>query len=167
MWRLLGVLAASVSLAAEARIEVRNNEVWLLDDGQARQLTTDGRSKLQAIFSPSHNQIAYYEQCYQGENCLTSIVILDLEGQRVKAFHVVGEEDSQPCASILYIWWPTETKIAAECHLNPSLGEYIETDLNSGKMTRDLRGLWFEPSPDGRYVAYGVDSSFRATDEPK
>ena len=30
--------------------------------------------------------------------------------------------------------------IAAECHINPSLSEYVETDLSTGQSIRDLLG---------------------------
>jgi hypothetical protein len=149
-------LLCSISWAAEPQVEVRNNEVWLIHDGQARQLTRDGRSKLEAVLSPSANQIAYYEQCPQEERCLPSIVILDLEGKRQRSFHVVAEAIGapEPCASLLGIYWLSDTRISAECHINPSLSEYVETDLRSGKTVKDLLGYGFMPSPDGKYVAH-------------
>ena len=150
------LLLCSVSQAAEFRVDVRNNEVWLIRDGQARQLTRDGKSKIQAVLSPSAAQIAYYEQCPQGENCLPSIVILDLEGARQKSVPVMAGAvgDPEPCASILRIWWLADATIAAECHRNPSLSEYVETDLRMGKTIKDLLGYGFTPSPDGKHVAH-------------
>ena len=119
-------------------------------------MTKDGRSKLHAVVSPSEREIAYYEQCPQSENCIPSIVILDLDGQRLKTFRPIGEDDPapEPCGSSLDIFWLTQTSISALCHDNPSLSEYIETDLISGKTVRYLRGLDFTPSPDRKYIAH-------------
>jgi hypothetical protein len=157
MWPLLFLLLISIySAAARQQVEVRADEVWIITDGQARQLTSDGKSKLQAVLSPSANRIAYYEQCSQSEHCLPSIVILDLEGKRLKAFHPMTQavSDGEPCGSILNIIWLSETVIAAECHLNPSLSEYVETDLGTQKTISDLLGYGFTPSPDRKYVAH-------------
>lgn len=156
MRRYLFLLLTSISWAAAPQVEIRSSEVWLLKDGEARQLTSDGKSKPQAVLSPSDNQIAYYEQCPQAENCTPSIIILDLEGHRLKTFQPMTGADppSEPCGSILDIFWLTETRIGAECHRNPSLSEYVETDLASGKTVRDLLGLGFTPSPDRKYIAH-------------
>jgi hypothetical protein len=50
--------------------------------------------------------------------------------------------------------WTGEGTIAAECHINPSLNEYVETDISTGTITRDLLGYDFNPAPDGRLVAH-------------
>jgi hypothetical protein len=156
MERYLFFLLTSISWTAWSQVEIRSDEVWLLRDGEAQQLTSDGKSKLQAVLSPSDNQIAYieYEQCPVSENCLPSVVILDMEGRRLKTFHPMAEGPGKPCASILGILWLTETSVAAECHINPSLNVYVETDLRSGKTIRDLLGYGFTPSPDRKYVAH-------------
>ena len=154
--RFLPILLPVISWAAGLQVEIRSNEVWLLRGGDAKQLTHDGKSKLQAEVSPSGNRIAYYEQCPQAEHCTPSIIILDLEGRRLKAFQPLAEAlpPAGPCASILGFFWLKETTIAAECHINPSLGEYVETDINTGKTVRDLLGYGFTPSPDRKYIAH-------------
>ena len=156
MWRPLFFLLSALACAAGPHVEVRSNEVWIVRDGRAQQVTSDGRAKLQAVLSPSTNRIAYYEQCPQSEDCLTSVVILDLEGRRLKAFHVMAGALSAPiaCASILEIWWLSEASIASECHINPSLNEYLETDLVTGKTIKDLLGYGFTASPNRKYVAH-------------
>lgn len=153
---LFFLLLVAVSWAADPQVEVRGNEVWLIANGRTRQLTSDGRSKLQAVLSPSNTQIAYYEQCPQGENCIPSVIILDLQGKRLKTFQPMAGAlpPAEPCASILDISWMGENGIAVECHINPSVSEYVETDLGSGKTVKDLLGYGFTPSPDRRYVAH-------------
>lgn len=146
MRRYIFVLLASVSWAATPQVEIRSNEIWILKDGDARQLTGDGRNKFQAVLSPAGNQIAYYE-CTESENCIPSIVILDPEGRRMKMF--------QPgCASISDISWVTETSIGIVCHITPSENEYLEIDLISEEKVQDLLGLAFTRSPDQKYVAH-------------
>ena len=59
-----------------------------------------------------------------------------------------------PCASINWISWTTDEIIAGECHINPSLSEYVETHLPTHKIVRDLLGYDFVRSPDGTHVAH-------------
>jgi hypothetical protein len=151
---LVGAAAASIYVAANLRVEIRNSEVWLIRNGVAKQLTNDQKAKLQAILSPSQDRVAYYNQCPRDEHCTPSIVILDLEGKSVRSFEPRGEAQGGACGSIFYIWWTEPGMIAADCHINPSLSEYVETDLLTGKTTRDLLGYWFKPSADGRRVAH-------------
>lgn len=143
-------------LLSAMSVEVRSSEVWLIRDGQAKQLTHDRKSKLQAVLSPAEDKIAYYEQCPQAERCTPSIVILDLEGRQLAKFQPVSLVFPPPgnCASILSIAWIGDDSIAAECHVTPSASEYIETNLAAGQVTRDLMGLRFTPSPDRRQVAH-------------
>ena len=77
----------------------------------------------QPVLSPSANRIAYLEQCPQSENRLKPVVILDLGGRRLKALHPMAEAFSpaKPRASISDLSWVSETSVASECHINPSL----------------------------------------------
>ena len=143
--------------AGTLRVEVRRSEVWLLGDGQEKQLTHDEKPKEQAILSPSGSRIVYLEQCFQGQDCTApSVAVLDLEGRRIRSFQPNGESapPEKPCSSITSITWASEDAIAAECHINPSLNEYIETSISTGQSTRDLLGYDFVLSPDGRLVAH-------------
>jgi hypothetical protein len=146
------ILASAVQL----RVEVRNSEVWLIRDGQESQLTHDGKAKLQAVLSPAQDRIAYYEQCPVAEHCMPAVVILDLEGHRMLSFQPKHQAVPPPqvCPSIFSIVWAGSHAVGAECHINPSLNEYVETDISTGQVTRDLLGFDFEPSPDGRHVAH-------------
>lgn len=108
------------------------------------------------MLSPSEQRIAYYDQCPVIEHCIPAVVILDLEGHRISSFHpqMSAVPPHEPCASILSIEWASDNAIAAECHINPSLSEYIETDLTTGQIKRDLLGYDFARSPDGAHVAH-------------
>jgi hypothetical protein len=66
-------LLAVFAWDAKFKVEVRNSEVWLTRNGQERQLTRDGKSKIQAVLSPNQNRIAYYEQCPTTENCTPAV----------------------------------------------------------------------------------------------
>jgi hypothetical protein len=156
MWRLLCFLVAALAWAAPLRVEVRDSEVWVIRDGQDYQLTHDGKSKLQAELSPAQNRIAYYEECTEPEHCTPTVVILDLEGHRLVSFQPKHQAvpPAEPCSSILSIAWVGDDAVAATCHINPSLSEYIETDLSTGQTVRDLLGYEFTVSPDGKEVAH-------------
>ncbi len=125
----------------------------MIRDGQAAQLTNDGKAKLQAELSPSQDRIAYYEECPEAERCVPSVVLMDLAGRRLSSFR--PKPNGAPyCGSINSIAWMGPGAIAADCHINPSLGEYIETDLATRATLRDLFGFRFTPSPDGKHVAH-------------
>jgi hypothetical protein len=156
MWQLLYALVLMQAWTAQLRVEVSNSEVWVLRDGCERQLTHDGKSKLQAVLSPAETRIAYFEECPEAEHCTPAVVILDLEGHRTLSFEPKHQAipPAEPCTSILSILWVSENVVGAECHINPSLSEYVETDISTGQTTRDLLGFDFTPSPDGKYVAH-------------
>lgn len=156
MWRLLCFLVPALAWTAQVQIQVRGSEVWVSRDGHEAQLTHDGKSKLQAILSPSQKRVAYYETCPQAERCTPAVVIIDLEGHRIVSFQPKHQAvpPVEPCSSILSIAWVGNNAVAAECHINPSLSEYVETDISTGQTTRDLLGYDFTSSPDGKQVAH-------------
>ncbi|MBZ5626520.1 MAG: hypothetical protein LAQ69_48735 [Acidobacteriia bacterium] len=156
MWRCVVLILLSPGWAATLQVEIRNSEVWLIGDGQPKQLTNDGKAKLQAELSPSRDRVAYYEQCPQVEHCTPSIIILNLAGDRTGSFQPKRQAIPQAelCTSILSIAWTGQNTIASECHINPSLSEYIETDLSNGQNIRDLLGYDFARSPDGKNIAH-------------
>jgi hypothetical protein len=137
-------------------VEVRNSEVWLIRAGNEYQLTHDGKSKLQAELAPGENRIAYYEQCTEAEHCTPTVIILDLEGKAIVSFQPKHRAIPavEPCSSILSIAWVGDKAVAAICHINPSLNEYIEIDLSTGQTVRDLLGYDFRMSPNGKEVAH-------------
>jgi len=138
------------------QVEVRDSEVWLLAEGKSTQLTRDGKAKLEALLSPARDRVAYFEQCPESEGCRPEVVILDLAGRRIRNFPVrLGAAGAnEDCASIVSIAWARERAIGAECHLNPSLDEYVEIDVTTGRTMRDLLGYDFTPSPGGESVAH-------------
>lgn len=163
-------LVASSIWAGEIRVEVSGNEVWLNDDGKLKLLTDDGKTKLQAVLSSRGDRIAYYEACPQEEGCIPSVVILDLNGNRLQTFQPRPAKApgwDEPCASILGISWVrTDTIIGVVCHNTPSSSLYVEFDLTTGKNVRDLGGLGFTPSPDGTTCSSTTPSSIPSRDTP-
>jgi hypothetical protein len=150
----LVLLLAFKIATQQVEAQIRNSEVWLIRAGESRQLTHDGKSKVQAVLSPFQDRIAYYEECPVAEHCVPAVVILDLNGLQVGRFRPKSQRHHGPCMAILSLAWFGEYDIAAECHVSPSSSEYIVTDLTSGQTKRDLLGLWFAPTPNGRAVAH-------------
>lgn len=150
--QLLLFLAFVIPLANNLSVEIRHSEVWLIRDGEAMQLTHDGKSKLQAELSPSQDRIAYYEQCPEDEHCTPSLIILALNGDRLQSFRVPPE--GSPCDSILGIAWTGPHTLSVECHINPSVSEYFEMDVSTKEVFRDLLGYDFTRSPDGKTIAH-------------
>src|SRR5437867_7395316 len=105
MFHYLFLLLLTLVGLATLQVEIRDSEVWLISNRQPKQLTHDGKSKLQAVLSPSHDRLAYYQACPQAEHCTPSIVVLDLEGQRITSFQPNQQATGQACASILSITW--------------------------------------------------------------
>ncbi len=156
MWLLVSLLAFDLSVQSELRVEIRDSEVWLIRGASEAQLTHDLKAKPQVLLSPSQSRIAYFEQCPEDEHCTPTIVVLDLQGHRIGSVQPqlqVGDS-TEPCASILSIRWNGDEAIAADCHIHPSLGNYIETQIATGKTVRYLAGYFFTPSPDGKRVAH-------------
>jgi hypothetical protein len=153
---LLNFLVLYVSLgSAPLRVEIRDSEVWLVSGEDAKQLTSDGKAKLQAELSPSNDRIVYYEQCPESEHCIPSVIILNIEGQHVASFQPKSQGvPEDPCMSILSLSWTGENAISVVCHINPSVNEYIETDLITSQTNRDLLGYDFAQSPDGKKIAH-------------
>ena len=143
------VIVPLVVWAGTPQVAVRDSEVWLIVDGGEKQLTQDGKAKFHAALSPSQERIAYGEQCAPQESCTPSVVVLDLEGHQIRSF-----QPTQLCVGVLPFGWASESTISTECHINPSLNQYIETDISTGRNTRDLLGYDFTPSPDGKLVAH-------------
>jgi hypothetical protein len=153
MRRLFFLLLFAPTLAtAQVHVEVRNSEVWLVQNGSGQQITHDGKPKGEAVLSAAQDRIAYYEDCGRDENCAASVVVLELSGARLASF--VPKSMGDPCASILSIQWVGEGAVGVECHINPSLSNYVETDIETGKTVRDLLGYDFTPSPDGKWIAH-------------
>lgn len=139
------------------QVGIQGNEVWLTRDGESRQVTHDGRLKAEVGLSPVGDRIAYYEMCADAQPCIPEVVVLDLSGNRVTHFQVRSGLllDDGPCMSLEDLTWIAGGKrVAVSCHLNPSLAEYVELDLATGKNVRALLGIWFTPSPDGSRVAH-------------
>jgi hypothetical protein len=155
MWPTLFV-AALLASSAQIRVEIRNSEVWVVRDGREYQLTDDGKAKSQAELSPAQNRIAYYEQCIEGEHCKPTVIVRDLVGHKVTSFQPRHQTVSpaEPCSSILSIAWVGDNVVSVECHVNPSLSEYLEIDLSTGQTARDLTGYNFTVSPDRKEVAH-------------
>ena len=139
-------LAASAWAADTPRVEIRDREIWVTRDGVPTQLTDDGILKTGAILSNAADRIAYYEECPEDAGCVPSVVILDLHGNLLRKFEpvIAASGAGGHCVSILGIsWTASDAGIGLECHLNPSLSEYVEFDLKSGKYTHDLLGFGF------------------------
>ncbi len=51
--RCLILMLAALIGGASLQVEIRDSEVWLIRNGEPK-LTHDGKSKLQALLSPSH-----------------------------------------------------------------------------------------------------------------
>jgi hypothetical protein len=138
-------------------VSVIANEVWLTRSGESRQLTNDGKSKVEAVLSPDGSRVAYSEMCTEVEKCTPEVVILDLSGKRLQAFQARPSQGGshEPCASLLKIQWiGTGGRIGIECHGSPSASLFIEIDLATGRNTREMSGLFFTPSPDGSRIAH-------------
>ncbi|MCU1259393.1 MAG: hypothetical protein JWO80_2278, partial [Bryobacterales bacterium] len=51
MRQLLFLVLLASAASAQVRVEIREKEVWLIRNQQPKQLTRDGRSKLQVLYS--------------------------------------------------------------------------------------------------------------------
>ena len=127
-----------------------------MHNGQLKPLTHDKKQKGDPVLSPADTRIAYYEQCVESEHCTPTVVILDLDGNQLMGIQprLEAVPPVQPCMDILSLRWFGENAVAVECHHNPSLNEYVEVELDTGRNFRDLLGYGFVRSPDLKRVAH-------------
>src|SRR5690348_15847130 len=108
-----------------------------------------------AINSPSGKQSASVEYCADmAESCDPAIVINDQQGHTQRISLMLGTiAPDQPCG-VQALVWIGDRALGVACHVNPSLNEYVEIELATGRSVRNLTGYDFVPSPDGRQVAH-------------
>jgi len=116
--------------------------------------------------SPTGRLKAYYTLCsVQSGGCPPSVVVQDANGQVIREFHVIPRgANGQPCMSILNIIWVSDNSLGAECHSTPSSSEYIETDITTGKVVRELSGLFFTPSRWQAHRQHWADPTLRSSE---
>lgn len=145
-------LLAPSSATVEDSAFLRDSEVWLKTGGAERQLTRDGVAKDSLILSPERDRIAYLQLSSQGP---TQVVILTLDGKVEQSFTVRSPDaPHEVCASVSRVAWGQAGRIWAECHVNPSFGEFVELDGKTGAPLRSVHGLWFALGPNGEAVAH-------------
>lgn len=146
MWPFLALVLLQVPAAP--RLEIRGSQIWLLGEGGAVQLTHDGCAKSLPVLSPSSTLIAY-------AGCPSQVPVIDLSGRSVSTL-LPGSASTLngACPSILNIEWAGESAVAVTCHINPSLNAYVEMNVSSGRIRRELLGYSFTRSPDGLHVAH-------------
>ena len=148
---LLPVVFCIAAWAAPPDVEIRDWEVFTLQDGVPKQLTDDGRQKAHAILSPSGDRIAY-EECPWASDapCNPSIVIMSSDGgQRIS---------SEPfCPGSLS--WISDSTLSLECSVKPWLAEYYQIDTATEQAKLHLYGNEFVLSPDSLNIGHkgGVD----------
>lgn len=134
-------------LAADTSVEVRNSQIWLVRGSESKQLTSDSKEKSNAVLSNSGKLIAYQE-CPGAKGCERAVVIIDASGKTVRRIPAA----TGGCADLAE--WHGDETLVAQCHMNPSLEEYVEWNAVTGATKRELLGYWFTPSPDGRTIAH-------------
>jgi len=77
-------------------------------------------------------------------------VVADANGRTIAS----RQPESDTCAFPGFLRRIDEQRISFECHISPSLEEYIELGIVTARMTRDLLGYDFIRSPDDNYIAH-------------
>ncbi len=77
-------------------------------------------------------------------------MVADANGRTIAS----RQPESDTCAFPGFLRRIDEQRISFECHISPSLEEYIELGIVTARMTRDLLGYDFIRSPDDNYIAH-------------
>ncbi len=86
---------------------------------------------------------------------LPFIAVEDRSGRVIANLHPrLPGASNTACASISELEWVGEDAVAVTCHLNPSLNAFVEIEIATGRIRRDLLGYGFTRSPDGSRVAH-------------
>jgi hypothetical protein len=155
----IGAIGFAAALCAQAatrpRVYIENNEVFV-DAGAgrpAKRLTSDTAPKSGVALSPSGSLIFYMAGCIgQAQTCPPQIAVVDMEGRRLASFPVMRTDGA--CLSFNTVEWIDDARIGVECHINPSLSEYVELDARSGREGGEWLGYWFTWSPDRKQIAH-------------
>lgn len=149
----MGFLLALALFPAQATssVTIRGTEIWRYSAAGAVQLTHDGCAKSLPSLSPSTGRIAYAARCGGS----SGLGVIDPSGRRIAALPLrFAVQQDGACPSLLALEWAGDAAVAATCHINPSLNAYVELDVATGRVRRELLGYGFTRSPDGVRVAH-------------
>ncbi|MBI4892616.1 MAG: hypothetical protein HY821_18470 [Acidobacteria bacterium] len=80
-----------------------------------------------------------------------AVVITDHSGRVVATLQ---PRPAEGCSSVSGLEWAGEDAVSVTCHINPSLNAFVEMEIATGKVRRELLGYGFTRSPDGLRVAH-------------
>jgi hypothetical protein len=132
------------------RLWVAGVGLWLAQGDQVRLVASDEHGVFWPRFSPAGDRIAYAHEAGLDNGARPEVVILNDAGQVQRMLAIPRDS---PVNAILQIGWRDQRHVFAEGHVNPSTSQYVEWDVDSGRVVDEKVGSWFAVSPNGRLVA--------------
>jgi WD40 repeat protein len=149
------LLLAVASLSAGEpclALRARGTELWGGQGSDARFLISDSLGIVKPQWSPDGHHIAYVHESPQSQDSVTDVIVLDTRNMSLIPVANLTWEDS--VKGVLRLGWHGDDAVWIEGHVNPSTSVYDEWNVTTKKRVRQLAGMRFAWSPDGRHLAY-------------
>ena len=149
------ILLLTVPLSAGQRcltLKARGTELWVGTGSAARFLISDSLGIEKPEWSPDGQRIAYMHAAPQSPNHITDLIVLDTREMSLTPVANLTWEDS--VKGILSLGWHGDDAVWIEGHVNPSTNIYYEWNVTTKERVRNVGGMRFAWSPDGRHLAY-------------
>jgi hypothetical protein len=105
------------------------------------------------VASPRGKKFAFLRVNEKNEKIPFILRIEDRKAGKTSEFLLL-DQDGNACASVLDMVWLNEDTLGLECHINPSLSNYLLINSASGKCQKHYYGYNFCWSPDGKVLAH-------------
>ncbi len=158
-WNVAVVLAAGVVFSITAapsparacdRLWVAGGGLWLAQGDEVRLVASDERGVFSPRFSPAGERIVYAHEVRLDSGTRPELVVINDAGQVLRTLTLPADS---PVNAILQTGWRDSRHVFAEGHVNPSTSQYLEWDIDSGRVVDEKVGSWFAVSPNGRLLA--------------
>jgi hypothetical protein len=133
-------------------IEVRGTELWAGSGREARFLINDSLGIVHPRWSPDRTRIAYAHVSPRSQDTVTDVVVFDTREMSLIPIANLTWEDS--VTAVLRLGWHGNDAVWIEGHVNPSTNIYYEWNVTTKQRLREVPGLRFAWSPDGRHLAH-------------
>ncbi len=156
---LLGIASTPEGTIATKIAFIKNDNLFVRENGITRQLTNDALAKSLPLWSKDGSMLAFDRHPDLDKSALANLVVLrGDDGAQIANIEVLPANERNP-ASMRFVEgleWRDSNRIVASGSIDPSTTEYVTYTIPEGKVV-DLyydQGMGASFSPDGAHIAY-------------